>query len=384
MKKYLLLFASFLALWAGSIISVHADDLQNISLDYCNATGNILHYTLQTDTQTGICYTLSNTSDHAFIVKVNFIDGTFTNDQRQNRACLDESSKENFWQYVTGYEQSVTLSGGENKTETALLQYPQGSDGRYHGCLTYSIISAWPSSTGGNTNFTILMRKAKFIDVLVGHPENMTWWIILESFSSASGANLSSNPKIRIYQDPADNKYVIQTTIKNVGSMQENVVITGTATNILMYRQTFSQSRTILKGEEFIINQKLDSIPNYDLKVDMQVAFTPFIDGLSGVNIQTSHLSETTHIFIFNIITYVTIAWLLLLLIIIILLIRAATKKKKSQTPETPVTIGPNIQPSWPTTTSSSVIIWENLPTSWITTPPIVQPQVNVTTPPTP
>ena len=90
--------------------------------------------------------------------------------------------------------------------------------------------------------------------------------------------------------------------------MQENVVITGTATNILMYRQTFSQSRTILKGEEFIINQKLDSIPNYDLKVDMQVAFTPFIDGLSGVNIQTSHLSETTHIFIFNIITYVTIA----------------------------------------------------------------------------
>jgi len=130
----------------------------------------------------------------------------------------------------------------------------------------------------------------------------------LESFSSASGANLSSNPKIRIYQDPADNKYVIQTTIKNVGSMQENVVITGTATNILMYRQTFSQSRTILKGEEFIINQKLDSIPNYDLKVDMQVAFTPFIDGLSGVNIQTSHLSETTHIFIFNIIIYVTIA----------------------------------------------------------------------------
>ncbi|MEI7919847.1 MAG: hypothetical protein WCH65_06885 [bacterium] len=93
------------------IAPVYADALKSISLEYCTTTGNILPYTIETDVKTGICYTVTNTSDQEIVMKINFVDGTFTNDQRQNRACLDESAKENFGQYVSKYKQTLTLSG---------------------------------------------------------------------------------------------------------------------------------------------------------------------------------------------------------------------------------------------------------------------------------
>ena len=114
------------------IAPVYADALKNISLDYCAVTGNILPYSIETNVDTGICYTITNSSDQKITMKVNFVDGTFTNDQWQNRACLDESAKENFGQYVTKYKTTITLSGGETKTETARLLYPGGTDGQYH------------------------------------------------------------------------------------------------------------------------------------------------------------------------------------------------------------------------------------------------------------
>jgi hypothetical protein len=123
MKKYLFLVISILGLLG--IISVHADDLKNISFDYCDTTGNILQYTLDPSTETGICYILSNNSDQEVAMKINFIDGTFTNDQRQNRACLDENAKQDFGQYVSAYNELITLTGGESTTQTAKLLYPQ-------------------------------------------------------------------------------------------------------------------------------------------------------------------------------------------------------------------------------------------------------------------
>ncbi len=329
MKKYALrVFASLSLL---GILPTYADGLKNISLDFCDITGNILQYAMDPWTHTGICYVVSNSSDQETTMKINFIDGTFTNDQRQNRACLDETSKENFGQYVSAYTQLITLTWGERRQEMAQLSYPQWTDGQYHGCITYSVVNApVGSETGENSNFTILMRKAKFIDVLVGHPEKITWGITLKDFDShaAWGANISPNHKIRIYQDPSDNKYVIELTVQNIGWVEENVVITWIVSNFLMYKRTFVESRKILKWQEFIITKKLDETPNYDLTVDISIAYTPVISGLSpDIVPQTSYVHETAHIFIINIITIATGIGLLLLLLIIILLIRSSRKK---------------------------------------------------------
>ncbi|MCX6822429.1 MAG: hypothetical protein NTX91_00330 [candidate division SR1 bacterium] len=312
---------------AIGIKSAHADNLQNIFLDYCNTDAKTLTYTLDTNVDTGICYSIFNNSSQTTTVKVNFVDGTFTNDKQFSQACWDEGRRNNFGQYVTGYQTLVTLGSGESKKQLAKLSYPQGKDGQYYGCITYTIAD----TNAGESNFAIVIRKAKFINVLVGHPENLTGAIALDDKPRDGYSNLSSNPRLRIYQDPTDNKYMVEVVVKNIGPVEENIVLTGITSNFLMYKETFTELRKILPGEQFIITRKLDTIPNYDLKVDIQLSHTWTIPGRPDIASKTLFLGETTHIYILNIITYATGIGLLLLLLILILLIKSAMRKRRPQ-----------------------------------------------------
>jgi len=92
MKKLLLLLPVVITFTS----LVHADDLANVSLDYCTTTENTLQYQIDPEVETGICYNLSNASTTPVTIKLSFIDGTFTNDQRQNKACLSDTDTENF------------------------------------------------------------------------------------------------------------------------------------------------------------------------------------------------------------------------------------------------------------------------------------------------
>ncbi|HMS91823.1 MAG TPA: hypothetical protein PKC87_06365, partial [Candidatus Absconditabacterales bacterium] len=58
MKRFLRIFPIVLAF----IGQVHADDLSNVSLTYCDTTENALHYQIAPGVETGICYNLSNGS----------------------------------------------------------------------------------------------------------------------------------------------------------------------------------------------------------------------------------------------------------------------------------------------------------------------------------
>jgi len=152
-----------------------------------------------------------------------------------------------------------------------------GMDGLYHGCVVYSVVQATQGAASTNTSFSILMRRAKFIDVIVGNPANaQTKGIILDTFTAADGANLSHNPIIRIYKDDADGKYIIQLKVKNVSPVEQDVVITGVASDILTYQNTFVESRKLLKNDILPITQKLDALPSYNLTVKLNITNTPF------------------------------------------------------------------------------------------------------------
>lgn len=75
---------------------VHADNLADISLNFCDTPENTLQYQIDPGAETGICYTLSNGGKNTVTVKLSFVDGTFTNDERQNKACLSDTDTENF------------------------------------------------------------------------------------------------------------------------------------------------------------------------------------------------------------------------------------------------------------------------------------------------
>jgi len=80
----------------------------------------------------------------------------------------------------------VTLKAGETIKKDAKMLYPTGMDGLYHGCIVYSVIEEIKDTTTDTTSFSILMRRAKFIDVIVGDPANIQErGIILEDFTAA-------------------------------------------------------------------------------------------------------------------------------------------------------------------------------------------------------
>lgn len=129
---------------------------------------------------------------------------------------------------MTDYDQLITLKPGETIQKDARLSYPEGMDGLYHGCIVYSVVENQKSeATTAGTSFSILMRRAKFIDVIVGDPSNAKErGIALGDFTDEDGENLSHNPRIRIYQDSSDGKYVMQIKVKNISRTQQDVMIT--------------------------------------------------------------------------------------------------------------------------------------------------------------
>jgi len=326
MKKFL----RILPLIFVVIGQTHADDLANVSLNYCDTPESTLQYQIDPTVETGICYTLSNASKNPVTIKLSFIDGTFTNDQRQNKACLSDADVENFWQYVTEYDQLITLKAGETIKKEAKLLYPKDMDGLYHGCVVYSVVEEVKDATTNATSFSILMRRAKFIDVIVGNPANAKEkWIVLEDFTDADWINLSHNPKIRIYKDDSDNTYVIQIKVKNISPVEQDVVMTWVASNILVYKNTFMESRKLLKGDSLVITKKIENTPSYNLKIHFNITNTPFTFGWQEPIIWT--ITTKTIIWIWNVVTYITLIGILLFVGLVVLLIKDITRRKNKK-----------------------------------------------------
>lgn len=273
MKKFL----RILPLITIGIWWVYASsDLTNVSLEFCNTSANGLTYHIDAGVQTGICYSMINHSNESVKVKIWFVDGTYTNDQQQNKACLGDNDIEKFWKYVSGYDQFITLKAGETKKNIAELLYATGMNGLYHWCVVYSLVEENKETMNG---LSIIMRSARFIDVFLGNMETIKTqgtWVILLDFTSADGENISNDPKIRIFKDSSDNSYVVQIKIKNITSIDQDVVITWDISNILSYHASFGETRKILGGELLVITKKLEKIPPYNLKIKFTINNTPF------------------------------------------------------------------------------------------------------------
>lgn len=324
MKKLLGLLSLVFIIWGFTI----ADDLSYISLDYCDTPEKILELQTEPGIETGICYRLSNMSRSEVTVKLSFVDGTFTNDQRQNKACLSDKDIENFGQYITDYDQFIKLKPGEKVEKYAKLLYPEWMDWLYYGCAVYSILEETQSEE--TWNFSILMRRAKFIDVIVGDPKNaQDAGIVFEKFTKEDWKNLSRNPKIRLYKDSSDGKYIIQLKVKNISKVQQDVVITWVAKNILLYKDTFVESRKILKWESLLISKKIEDIPLYNLKIKLNASNTPFTFGDQVAIV--GHHKERVNIIVWNIITIVTLFGIILFIFIILFFIKNTKKRKEME-----------------------------------------------------
>ena len=167
-----------IALWADTgIVTVDTQidtqvfnqasaEVQSIEVKFCENDAKTKQYTIIPGESQDICIEAINTIDKDILVSMDFVDGTLTNDQWKNRACMD-SQKEKFGQYITGGESSFVLPARGSIIKHAQLLYPKGVTGTIMGCLVYYTkwVSLW-----WTVDLNILVRRAKFIDITLVQP----------------------------------------------------------------------------------------------------------------------------------------------------------------------------------------------------------------------
>ena len=126
----------------------------------------------------------------------------------------------------------------------------------------------------------------------------------------------------------------MQVKIKNISNVEQDVVMTWVASNVLTYKNTFVEVRKILKGESLLITKKFETIPMYDLKIKLAVANTPFTFG--GETPVIGSLTESTTLWIWNVVTYLTLIGILLFVGILFLLVKDLRRKSWEVVKATP------------------------------------------------
>ena len=92
----------------GQVFNQASAEVQSIEVKFCENDAKTKKYTITPGISQDICIDVTNSIDKDILVSLEFVDGTRTNDQWKNRACMD-SQKEKFGQYITGLEESFIL-----------------------------------------------------------------------------------------------------------------------------------------------------------------------------------------------------------------------------------------------------------------------------------
>lgn len=156
-------------------------DLSQIEIGFCDKPGEKqIIYTLAPGWNQDICLKATNMSSKDIETTIWFVDGTVTNDQRKNKACMQEGEDKDFGRYVTGFAASFTIPANGSLFQHAIFTLPKWATGTVNWCLVFYTKSV---AMGGNLNFSVLMRKAKFIDIQVKEKsflkKNIFWILII-------------------------------------------------------------------------------------------------------------------------------------------------------------------------------------------------------------
>lgn len=140
-------------------------DLSQIEIDFCDRPGEKnIAYTVSPSWSQDVCLKANNASSGDIDVTIEFVDGTVTNDQWKNKACMQQWENARFGKYVSGFVPSFTVPANSFVYKHAQITLPKTTTGVVNWCLVYYTKGV---EMGGQMNFTVLMRKAKFIDVTI-------------------------------------------------------------------------------------------------------------------------------------------------------------------------------------------------------------------------
>ncbi len=152
-------------------INQATDDLNQIEVDFCEVPGQkTIEYNLKQWVYKKFCLLISNYSDQDKIVNIWFVDQALTNDQWKNNSCQTEERDNVFTSYVTGFQKSIPIKSNSQLKIYPKIWYPSNWTWTMSGCLVYHLGT---SDSWGSIQYSILMRRAKFINLNIENDTNI-------------------------------------------------------------------------------------------------------------------------------------------------------------------------------------------------------------------
>lgn len=230
-------------------------NIRAVKARYCNDPNNPQAKRLFLETESWvpeeICIDFINESDAPATIGINFVDGTITDDNSQNKACLAEWQKQNFWQYVSDYPDTVYIAPRGTTRINATLLYDGWYAGTSYGCLTFHAISP-DTDSSSHGGISVQARVWSFIDAFV------KWDFVVKLVSSLVNPelyrNITRNPNLIIYRttpklkDFFRREFWTYKTKRNVTN-EWNIGVTSDVRLTITNRRIFKTHKT-LKAQE--------------------------------------------------------------------------------------------------------------------------------------
>ncbi len=250
-------FLSWLLAWLCVMSFTFAQNTSvwDVTLRFCNddAETKNLSLVLEGGKESEICMDFVNTSDNDVTIKYGFVDGTIAQWDTPKKACMDEWVKEKFGQYITQDTDTITILAGETVRQKAKIKYPSWFSGLVNGCLTYYVADAQQNITDDDSMFSILVRRATFVDVLV-------WWELSRNIK------LSEKNPVSSHFDRDSDKFIIDINLSNLWNVDESVFVSGIVSNSFWYEKLIELNDILVKSDsDQTIQVEIDDLPRYKL-----------------------------------------------------------------------------------------------------------------------
>lgn len=314
---------------------------------------------VDTNTDQDICIYINNDGPTDVDVKLNFVDGTISADDSQNKACQPEWMKQQFGQFVDFVDEVLTVKAGTTLETHANIRFPEEYSGMSYGCVTMKFIDD-EEEEKEDQMFNVVARRGYFIDMLVWGEVNLDFEI--SDQSTEWFKNIWSSNKLWVYVDDTGVTKA-KITVKNPWNIAQEVTVVPTLKamfkepvvwrNILQQDivndqivnqylldwddsdDAFEVTKKLLPNQtvtfEFVLD---DVIPfwKWDVTIDAVVKNRPVFDyvieWISPELLKENSQSLTTQ---FTLIPWMLIGTVVVIIILILLII--LSKKKKTPQP---------------------------------------------------
>jgi len=321
--KNLLAASLVLILWILWWVAA-APDIGDVVVRFCDNPSQLereVSYEVEPNEVKEVCLKLINEGFEDMDIEISFVDGTFTNDEKQHKACKTSGADKNFAQFAEIFRPDVRVPARGAVEKTFSLTYPEWFVGNSNGCVITKLKDTNHNSP--DEMFDIEIRRGNFIDVFVN-------WEIVADLAIIEHPDNSSkrakNKKIYTKSVSIWGKMFSSVMLENAGNVTQTIEVAR------MLKPSFGkdmvdtvESRSLLPGEQLIAGGNLPKLAWYQkgfVRVSYVVFHQPIFsfdsDAITEDMKSVQQLYTETWVFVFPI-EIVIVLWGLLLLLLMLL-----------------------------------------------------------------